>query len=130
MNQSLNKKERLRSKKLTEQLFGNGKSFFIYPFKVVFMEVNMEGNYPAQILISVSKRNFKQAVKRNRIKRLVRESYRKNKEKLYLRRPDCQRKLLIGLIYTAKTILSQAEIESKIILILQRLIEQDEQAAG
>jgi ribonuclease P protein component len=92
--------------------------------------VNEEGDYPAQILISVSKRNFKQAVERNRIKRLIRESYRKNKEKLYHQRADRQQQLLIGLIYTAKTILSYAEIESKIILILQRLNEQDEQATG
>ena len=83
-----------------------------------------------QLLISVPKRNFKKAVDRNKIKRLVRESYRKNKSSLLDSRVSSEKQLLIGLVYTGNTILPYAEIERKIILILQRLIEQDEQAAG
>ena len=97
---------------------------------MIFLENDSDNKVPVQILISVSKRNFKNATDRNRIKRLIRESYRKSKMTLYSTRNMSEKQLLIGLIYTAKTIMPYAEIESKIILILQRLIKQDEQAAG
>ena len=95
-----------------------------------YAELTGQRQVPVQVLISVSKRSFRKATERNRVKRLVRESYRKNKEQLYHYRADHNGQLLIGLVYTARAILSYPEIERKIILILQRLIEQDEQAAG
>lgn len=130
MRQTFKKFERLRSKKQIDKLFAEGDSFFIYPFKVIYLvEKNLDVDHP-QVLISVSKSRFKKAVDRNLIKRRIRESYRKNKSYLC---QSCQSKnitLLLSLIYTGKTILSYAEIEKKIILILQRLNEQDEQAVG
>ena len=57
---------------------GVSKSFSIFPIRVVYMPVE-QGEAPASILISVSKRRFKRAVKRNRVKRQIREAYRKNK---------------------------------------------------
>ena len=83
-----------------------------------------------QILVSVSKRNFKKAVDRNKLKRLIREAYRRNKQPLI---EYCQKNsavVYLGLIYTGKTIPAYIEIERKIILILHRLTEQDEQTAG
>ncbi len=130
MRQTFKKGERLHSKKFIENLFSEGQSFYLYPFKIFYLNSESRQNYPAQILISVSKRSFRKATERNKVKRLVRETYRMNKEKLYNRREESKGQLLIGLIYTAKTIMTYAEIERKIILILQRLIEQDEQAAG
>ena len=56
---------------------GVSKSFSIFPIRVVYMPVE-QGEAPASILISVSKRRFKRAVKRNRVKRQIREAYRKN----------------------------------------------------
>ena len=130
MKQTFTKSERLHSRKLIDALFKDGESFFSYPFKVILLEIGKTNQYPIQLLISVSKRNFKKAVDRNKIKRLVRESYRKNKSALIEFRSNSEYQLLIGLVYTGKTILTYTEIERKIILILQRLIEQDEQAAG
>lgn len=130
MKQTFTKEERLHSKKQIEQLFNEGDSFFVYPFKVIFLATeNEESRFP-QILISVSKKNFKRAVDRNKIKRLIREAYRKNKTHLINTLNNNQTSLMIGLIYTAKTLLSYAEIERKIILILQRLKKQDGQTAG
>ena len=87
-------------------------------------------NHPVELLISVSKRNFKRAVDRNRIKRLIREAYRKNKEILYNGLCERDKTLLLGLIYTPKTILKYKDIDRKIILILQRLIKGDAETIG
>jgi len=107
------------------QLFKGGDSFFVFPFKVFYVIVdNKEAPYPAKVLISVPKRNFKRAVDRNRIKRLVREAYRKNKALLVSDDENKKRArgmYLIGLIYTPKVHMDYAEIERKIILILQQL---------
>ena len=130
MNNQLTKEERLRSKKDIDRLFGNGKSFFQYPFKVLYKIEDETSPYPVQILITVSKRNFKKAVDRNRLKRLVREAYRNNKKSLCIYLSNHNKSMMIGLIYVGKTILSYQEVERKLILILQRLIEQDEQTAG
>lgn len=130
IKQTLKKEERLHSKKLISELFKTGESFFVYPFRVLFLEVGIKDQYPLQLLISVSKRNYKKAVDRNKIKRLIRESYRKNKTALVQSRSTRDNQLLIGLIYTGKTILPYPEIERKIILILQHLIEQNKQTTG
>lgn len=47
------------------------------------MPYELDKNVPAQYLISVSKRKIKTAVKRNRIKRLFRETYRTQKQPLF-----------------------------------------------
>ena len=129
LKQTFTKEERLYEKKLLEQLFKDGKSFFIFPFKVFVFPLKTTAKYPAKVLISVPKRNFKRAVDRNRIKRLVREAYRHNKYILWPpgKKAGCIYPLLIGLIYTAKVHLDYEEVERKIILILQQLLEKNEQ---
>ena len=128
LKQTFKKEERLHSKKLIQQLFADGHSFFVYPFKVIYKEVPEQEVIPASVLISVSKKKFKSAVKRNRIKRLFRESYRKNKY-ILIDSEEEEKKitpLLIAFIYVADTIMEYHEIEKKIILILQRLKNKDE----
>ena len=128
MKYTLIKKERLSSKKLIDQLFTEGKTFFSYPFKVFYLFKETEEEFPVQVLITVSKKNFKKAVDRNKIKRLVREGYRKNKLLLHDYLNEKNKSVLLGLVYVGETILLSQEIEQKLILILQRLIEQDEEA--
>ncbi|MCF6169898.1 MAG: ribonuclease P protein component [Bacteroidales bacterium] len=130
MRQTFGKNERLHSKKQINRLFKEGGSFFTYPFKVLFHTGSKDETELPQILISVSKRNFKKAVDRNKVKRLVREAYRKNKSELLSSSSKNKTAMTIGLIYTAKTILPYAEIETKIILILQRLTKGDAETAG
>ncbi len=121
------KAERLHSRKLIGRLFSEGETFFKYPFKVVYLEVENDGIAPVAILISISKKNFKKAVDRNKIKRIIREAYRKNKAVLYKsQKLKNDKNLLIALIYTEKVILSYSEIEKKIILILHRFLQGDE----
>jgi ribonuclease P protein component len=79
---TLSKRERIVSRKLIELLFskGSSRSTSAFPLRIVFMEKAREENEePVQILISVSKRHFKPAVKRNRVKRQIREAYRHHK---------------------------------------------------
>lgn len=73
------KQEKLKSKKLIDALFTEGQSVSAYPLRLVYLATNFEDTTIAKTGVSVSKRNFKTAVARNRIKRLLRESYRLNK---------------------------------------------------
>ncbi len=127
LKQTFAKEERLYEKKLIDQLFKDGKSFFVFPFKVFYMSHEAAGLSLPKVLLSVPKRNFKRAVDRNRIKRLMREAYRRNKSSLSEGEEGCRQQLLIGLIYTAKVEMDYVEIERKIILILQQLLEKNEQ---
>jgi len=93
----------------------------VYPFKVIYKEVPDKNEFPIKILTSVSKHKFKSAVKRNRVKRLIREAYRKNKSIIYGVESGRGETLLIAFIYVADTIIDYGQLEKKIILILQRL---------
>lgn len=83
LRSTFGKSERLCSKKAIADLFEKGRSFFCFPFQVIWMEAAADLPYHAQVAISVSKKYFKRAVKRNLIKRRIRESYRKQKHMLY-----------------------------------------------
>ena len=74
------KNEKLKSKKTIDSLFTEGKSVGKYPLRLVFIPDNFEDDVPLKMGVSVSKKYFKKAVHRNRIKRLLRECYRLNKD--------------------------------------------------
>ena len=126
--QTFKKGERLHSKKLIKYLFANGNTFFVYPFKVFFVKWPEKREFPVEVLVSVSKRKIKKAVKRNSIKRLIRESYRKNKEIVWEFPGNDDNTLLISFIYIADDVMEYKEIEKKIILILQRIKKHYEKA--
>lgn len=79
MSFSYPKKEKLKSQKLIEQLFSEGKSVSAFPLRMVYLKTEFEDDVKFKTGVSTSKRNFKKAVDRNRIKRLLREAYRLNK---------------------------------------------------
>lgn len=108
-NQQFGADERLKRKKEIEKLFKDGFSFFSYPFKIRFAHQTQPAQYPA-VLISVPKRNFRLATARNRIKRLVREAYRRQKTELFLPHAD-QLPTQIALLYIAKKPLSLQELD-------------------
>lgn len=128
--QTFKKKERLCNKKVIALLFSEGSSFYNYPYKVVWKDIDLSSNVPAEILISVSRVRFKKAVERNRIKRLTRECYRKNKEILCNFLQTERKQCAFSLSYTGNDIIPYHILEKKIILILHRLVKEHEKAAG
>jgi len=115
---SLHKSERLSSKKQIESLFSKGGKYFNFPpFAVRYTGLSSAHTGQHQILISVSKRNFKRAVDRNRLKRQIREAYRLNKHLI----ADLPDKLAIAYIYTFKKMMAYKDLEDKLIKSLSRL---------
>ncbi|MEP7128849.1 MAG: ribonuclease P protein component [Chitinophagales bacterium] len=115
------KEERLSSKKLIDELFNSGSSFYLYPFKVLSLITSASIISPVQVLIAVSSKNFPKAVDRNRLKRITREAYRLNKTVLHEAQNIQQKKLLVAFIYTGKKMESFEMIHQKMIAILRRL---------
>lgn len=119
----MRKPERLNKKKIIEKMFAGGsRSFSIFPLRVVWLPVE-ELDVQASILISVSKRRFKRAVKRNRIKRQIREAYRLNKQILLAPSTEKNRRLAIAFIYLADELMNSALVEEKIKAALTRIVE-------
>ena len=78
------KAEKLKSRKVVEELFARGKSLNVFPIRISykFLPLPADEKTVLQVGVSVSKRNFKKAVDRNRIKRLLKETYRLQKREL------------------------------------------------
>ncbi len=119
------KEERLCNKKLIDQLFHNGSSFLCYPFKVSWLITNDPQLFPAQVLFSVSKKRYKNAVDRNLVKRRIREAYRLHKQQyLYSLLSDTEKSIVFSIGYIGKEIAPYDFIEKKILKLLNQLIEQ------
>lgn len=115
MNFKLPKSERLHTEKLIKELFNEGSSFFLYPFKVVFLVKNELLDQPNQVLFSVSKKKIRKASGRNFIKRRLKETYRLNKQLL------STKGILLGFIFVGNPEMSFSEIEPRMKSALERL---------
>ncbi len=125
---TLGKEERICSKKLIEKLFkgGRSKSMVAYPLRVVYAQkADDEGeNVPAQMLVSVSKRHFKHAVDRNRVKRQVREAYRKHKHTVtQALEVKGGGHLMMAFVWQDNALHDTAEVERKVQNLLTRIAE-------
>ena len=127
MLQSFKKQERLCSRKIIKELFEKGHTLSSYPLKIIWTEIEHTSEFPVQIVISVPKRNIKKAVVRNKIKRRIREAYRKNKINWYECLKNKNKQCAGMFIYTAKNEITYKEIEIIIIGLLERLIKVHEE---
>ncbi|MCR8556018.1 ribonuclease P protein component [Mucilaginibacter sp. BJC16-A38] len=119
---TFNKEERLCNKKLIDKLFHNGSSFLCYPFKASWLFIDEPGEFPTQILFSVSKRRYKRAVDRNLIKRRTREAYRLNKQQhLYNVLISLDKRIILSVGFIGKEIVEYDFMEKKMLKLLTQL---------
>ena len=120
---SFSKKERLKNKQDIESLFSEGDRLFEYPFNVIW-KTDSTSDSVLKMAVSVPKKKIPNATDRNKIKRLVREGFRKNKILLREALEAKNVKLHLMLVYSQSNIMSMTELEDKISVTLQRLAEQ------
>jgi ribonuclease P protein component len=101
-----------------------GKSLQNPSFPLKKIPSNAFFTHPAKAMFGVSKKVQKKATDRNHLKRLIKEAYRQNKAPLYTFFEQMNQWCLIAIIYTAKPIVSYHEIETKIIVSLQKIQQQ------
>jgi ribonuclease P protein component len=123
---TLSKEERLSWKRYIDQLFAKGQSFVAFPLRVVYLPVKEDSLAPVSILISVPKKKFKRAVKRNLIKRQIREVYRVRKYTLIDPLVEKNSRMLVAFLYLDKEIRSFAEMEKAMTKALTTLVNKVE----
>ncbi|MFV0589823.1 MAG: ribonuclease P protein component [Draconibacterium sp.] len=116
------KGERLCSLKEIEKLFTEGESFLSFPIKVVYLKTEFNSPFSALAGFSVSKKSFKRAVRRNRLKRLMRETYRLQKHEFYQQLGD--QHLTVFFIYVGKQMTNYSVVENAMKKALKRIIKQ------
>jgi len=117
MDTSYSNKEKLKSKKLIEKMFVEGRSISAFPLRLVYLKTHFNDGVTIKTGVSVSKRHFKSAIDRNRIKRLMREAYRLNKP-IYFNNFSTQCAFMILYIGNEKPTLKQ--IEAKMNLLFEK----------
>lgn len=123
MKENFGKEYKLCSKLLIDEVFATGERLHLFPFQLIFLQNKNNSNVSFQILISVPKKKMKLSVDRNHVKRLIRESVRKNKVILesFLNLNSIQ--LTICLVYISNEKLSFSDMNTKICKLLTKLTE-------
>ncbi len=120
MDQSFGRTQKLKSKKLIEQLFTEGRSLKSFPLKLVYLPISNSESSELKTAVSVPKKLIKTAVQRNRIKRLMREVFRKNK---YLVTKELPSSYALMFIYISRDEISYEKIEESMKKILKKFSE-------
>ncbi len=113
------KNEKLKSKKLIDQLFREGKGITSFPIKIIYLKTPLSKEVKFQAGVTVAKRNFKSAVDRNRIKRLLRESYRLNKPLIF---NNMEGNFAFLILYLGKEMPTYLEIEQSMLGVFQKIL--------
>lgn len=116
------KEEKLKSRKTIEQLFKEGKSFSNFPYRVLW-RFNDASPVSLQTGFAVSSKHFKKAVDRNRIKRLMREAYRLQKNELQNQLMQQHKYLAVFIIYVGNELPEYQFIFDKTGKVLNRLFK-------
>lgn len=122
MNESFGKSEKLKSKKLIDELFLKGKSIKAFPLKLIYLERPVSEKAEIKTGVSVPKKLVKSAVGRNRIKRLMREVFRKNK---YLVYKDLSSSYSFMFIYISKEEVSYENLEKSMLKLMNKFTDKD-----
>lgn len=119
---TLHKEDRLCSQKMIGELFTSGESFLSYPLKVVFLKTVLPETLRVQAAFTVSKRNFKRAVKRNLLKRRMREAYRLNRTEFCTEIAAKELQISIMFVYIGKDIAEYTPIEKAMISAFKKVL--------
>lgn len=130
MDNTFKKSERLCSQLVIDKLFAGGNaSMAAFPLRIVYMRqrVDVLGDNtevpPVSILISVPKKRFRHAVDRNRMKRLIRETYRTNKHILWDVLKDKDYRILLAFVCITDKMPSYAMVRKSVVKALTRISE-------
>jgi len=117
------KESKLKSRNVIQQLFSEGKHVLVYPLKAVYIFGDEQHPLPLQAGVSASKRNFKKAVDRNRIKRLIRETYRLQKPKLENHLIQNKQTLSVFFMYIGKEMPEYKQLMESTEKIIKRIVK-------
>lgn len=122
MDKSYGKKEKLKSKKLIDRLFIEGDSVSLFPIKLIYLKTELPQEVAFQAGVAVPKKNFRSAVKRNRIKRLLRESYRINKHLVF---NNSKSTFALLFLYLGKEMPSHTKVDKAMASVLRKFLESE-----
>jgi ribonuclease P protein component len=120
---TLGKKERLKRRKIIDQLFSEGKAIHAQPLRLTYKLYSNTLDSALQAGFSASSRQFKKATDRNRIKRLLREAWRLQKNSLQEKLALEQKQLAVFIIYTGKELPPFATVKEQMAVILNKLLK-------
>ena len=119
---TLGKNERLKSRKAIDLLFSKGQRISVFPFRVFYLlEKNDRATSHLQCGVGVSVKNFKKAVERNQVKRLIREVYRLNKQDLITITTAKQKTLALFFVFIDKSVPTFELLEDRMKSCLKKL---------
>ena len=118
MNFKFGKREKLKSNQMISELFEEGKSITSFPLKLYYLPGPDHWEVKAKAAISVPKKNFKKAVHRNKIKRLMREAYRLNKHIFF---NNIEGNFAFLILYLGKELPQYEALERSLVQIFEKL---------
>lgn len=122
MDQRFGKAYKLCKRKVIDSLFKDSKSLRSYPFVVYFREEVLDEPVPFQVVLAAPKRNFKRAHDRNFVKRLMRESLRKQKTELEQVLQSNSKQIALFILYNQRELPHYSEIEKAMGKLIQKLV--------
>ncbi|HIU55205.1 MAG TPA: ribonuclease P protein component [Candidatus Gallibacteroides avistercoris] len=121
MDTRLTRNERLRGKSAIDRLFSRGRSFAVFPLRAVYSVVSVPDAPEISLLVSVSKKRFKRAVKRNKVKRLIKETFRLKKSIAAETLKESGKQVHLAILYLDKEIHPYHTFDSRMEELLKRL---------
>ncbi len=120
---SYGRKERLKKRKQITELFEKNQSFLFFPIKVFYKKPSQPLDFLIKTGVGANSRNFKKAVHRNRIKRLLREAYRLHKLPLHQYLEQHNQQAIVFFLYIDKALPQKKVLQNKMPSLIRELVK-------